>query len=172
MLPGLRSMHPHSDSIAGHGPPDEPAPSLSAETEAGVEPVAEALGILEGKRHQGSGYVSAHALDDDPDLLRHGGLSKKAERQLRQLAAAFRKDPNYQPPVARPPIKPGTRLLREWQGEVHEVIVAEHGYRYRGTLTSRFKLARRRQVCRKLLSFVGHYLGAYLWGIIMATYRQ
>ena len=30
----------------------------------------------------------------------HGGLSKKAERQLRQLAAAFRKDPNYQPPVA------------------------------------------------------------------------
>ena len=63
----------------------------------------------------------------------HGGLSKKAERQLRQLAAAFRKDPNYQPPVSRPPIKPGTRLLREWQGEVHEVIVAEHGYRYRDT---------------------------------------
>ena len=102
MLPGLRSMHPHSDSIAGHGPPDEPAPSLSAETEAGVEPVAEALGILEGKRHQGSGYVSAHALDDDPDLLRHGGLSKKAERQLRQLPAAFRKDPQL-PATGRPP---------------------------------------------------------------------
>ena len=64
----------------------------------------------------------------------HGDLSKKAERQLRQLAAAFAKDPNYQPPVARPPIKPGTRLLREWQGDVHEVIVAEHGYRYQDTL--------------------------------------
>ena len=64
----------------------------------------------------------------------HGELSKKAERQLRQLATAFRKDPNYQPPVARLPIKPGTRLLREWQGEVHEVIVAEHGYHYQDTL--------------------------------------
>ena len=46
MLPGLRSMHPRAVSIAGHGPPDEPAPGLSVEAEAGVEPVAEALGIL------------------------------------------------------------------------------------------------------------------------------
>jgi hypothetical protein len=29
-------------------------------------------------------------------------------------------------------IKAGTRLLREWQGVVHEVIVLEDGFRYRG----------------------------------------
>jgi len=29
-------------------------------------------------------------------------------------------------------IKPGTRLLREWQGVTHEVIVLENGVRYRG----------------------------------------
>ena len=64
----------------------------------------------------------------------HARLSKKAEQRLRQLAAAFKKDPNDQPPVADPPMKPSTRLLREWHGQVHEVIVAEDGYRYQDSL--------------------------------------
>lgn len=29
-------------------------------------------------------------------------------------------------------VKTGTRLLRQWQGEIHEVIVQEDGVRYRG----------------------------------------
>jgi hypothetical protein len=34
---------------------------------------------------------------------------------------------------ARPAtIKPGTRLLRDWQGVTHEVIVLENGVQYRG----------------------------------------
>lgn len=32
----------------------------------------------------------------------------------------------------RTPYKPGTRLVREWQGKVHEVTVLEQGYRWRG----------------------------------------
>lgn len=36
------------------------------------------------------------------------------------------------PSPATPAIKPGTRLLREWQGVVHEVIVLENGVQYRG----------------------------------------
>ena len=36
------------------------------------------------------------------------------------------------PVSAGPKIKPGTRLLREWQGKVHEVIVLETGVEYRG----------------------------------------
>ena len=30
-------------------------------------------------------------------------------------------------------IKPGTRLIREWQGKTHEVTVAEGSYEYRGS---------------------------------------
>jgi DUF2924 family protein len=31
-------------------------------------------------------------------------------------------------------IKPGTRLIREWKGQIHNVIVAERGYEYHGQL--------------------------------------
>jgi len=31
-------------------------------------------------------------------------------------------------------IKPGTRLIREWKGQIHNVIVAERGYEYQGQL--------------------------------------
>jgi hypothetical protein len=30
-------------------------------------------------------------------------------------------------------LKPGTRLVREWHGEVHQVTVLGHGVEYRGT---------------------------------------
>lgn len=51
---------------------------------------------------------------------------------LRRLARAER-DLAAGRPVAAPvpKIKPGTRLLREWNGKVHEVIVLERGVRYR-----------------------------------------
>ncbi len=58
-----------------------------------------------------------------------GGLDALTFRRLaraeRDLAAGR--------PVASPvpKIKPGTRLLREWNGKVHEVIVLERGVRYR-----------------------------------------
>lgn len=32
-----------------------------------------------------------------------------------------------------PAFKPGTRLVREWRGEVHEVTVLASGYQWRGT---------------------------------------
>lgn len=30
--------------------------------------------------------------------------------------------------------KPGTRLIREWQGKVYEVTIHEHGYEYDGSI--------------------------------------
>ena len=40
-------------------------------------------------------------------------------------------------------IKPGTRLLREWQGRMHEVIILEEGALYDGrTWTSLSAVAR------------------------------
>ena len=60
-----------------------------------------------------------------------GGLSKAALKRLARLA-----DPkgNYgRPPRPEPPrLRPGTRLIREWGGAVHQVIVGEDGFDYRG----------------------------------------
>ena len=51
-------------------------------------------------------------------------------RRLRRLVGEWRS--TGQLPVAvRPPAKPGTRLLREWQGETHTVTVEQAGFRYR-----------------------------------------
>lgn len=51
----------------------------------------------------------------------------------RRLARAAEEIGSGRTPSAPPPvIKPGTRLLREWQGVTHEVIVLEHSIQYRG----------------------------------------
>jgi len=51
----------------------------------------------------------------------------------RQLARAAKEIKLGQVPSAPPAaIKPGTRLLREWQGVTHEVIVLESGVQHRG----------------------------------------
>jgi hypothetical protein len=61
----------------------------------------------------------------------YGGLPDAIRRRLRQLRDAFARDPNYQP-ARKPDLKPGTRLIREWRGEIHEVSVLEVGFSYRG----------------------------------------
>lgn len=58
-----------------------------------------------------------------------GGLDRATRRRLDQVAAALKAGRSPTPP--RTKIKPGTRLLREWQGTTHEVIVLEKGVRYR-----------------------------------------
>ena len=58
-------------------------------------------------------------------------LSKARLRKLDDLAGEFEKNPGYQPTsVAQ--MKPGVRLLREWNGEMYEVMVLESGFEYRG----------------------------------------
>ncbi len=59
-------------------------------------------------------------------------LSKARRRKLEGLAGEFEANPGYQPTsVAH--MKPGVRLLREWNGETHEVTVLELGFEYRST---------------------------------------
>lgn len=58
-----------------------------------------------------------------------GGLDRATRRRLDQVAAALKAGRSPNPPRLK--IKPGTRLLREWQGKTHEVIVLEKGVRYR-----------------------------------------
>lgn len=56
-----------------------------------------------------------------------GGLRKG---ELRVLNRQVRK--NERKPKAAPVIKPGTWLSRTWHGEVHEVVVLDGCYEYRG----------------------------------------
>ena len=60
-----------------------------------------------------------------------GGLATAAKRKLRQLIADLETKgaQAFDPGVA---LKPGARLVREWAGRTHTVIVLEHGFDYDG----------------------------------------
>jgi hypothetical protein len=59
-----------------------------------------------------------------------GGLSKKTKRRLERIAADVAAGKPLPTPGLK--IKPGTRLLREWQGVVYEAIVRDDGIEFRG----------------------------------------
>lgn len=60
-----------------------------------------------------------------------GGLPAVAKRRLAGYADEFEKT-GALPSLARPRIKPGTRLVREWGGETHVVTTTDRGFEYRG----------------------------------------
>jgi hypothetical protein len=61
----------------------------------------------------------------------HGGLALAVKRRLRALAEEF--EANRAGSLAPAPLlKPGTRLLREWGGKTHTVIVLDDGFEYEG----------------------------------------
>ena len=60
-----------------------------------------------------------------------GGLSPETKRRLREIAAAIsegREDSLYMGPR----VKPGTRLVRAWQGKTHIVDVLPDGFAWDG----------------------------------------
>ena len=60
-----------------------------------------------------------------------GGLGKSSRRQLQRLAIALRAGGPI-PGVRDQSFKPGTRLIREWKGQVHEVVIAGDTYLWCG----------------------------------------
>src|SRR3954471_2458397 len=56
----------------------------------------------------------------------YGALGKRCRRQLVKLAA----DLSGGSPLvsSQPSFKPGTRLIREWKGKIHEVVIADDTY--------------------------------------------
>jgi hypothetical protein len=56
---------------------------------------------------------------------RHGGLPARVRRELTR-------DPAKQEKPKTPALKPGGRLIREWNGVSHVVDVAETGFDWRG----------------------------------------
>ena len=62
----------------------------------------------------------------------HGGLGAATKRRLADLAKTMEKNGD----VTRDRVtcfKPGARLVREWHGETHTVIVLEDGFQWKGT---------------------------------------
>jgi hypothetical protein len=70
-----------------------------------------------------------HALAHRMQQNMYGGLDKATHRRLKKAAADLAAGRPHAPPA--PMFKPGTRLLREWQGTVHEVMILEKGVQYR-----------------------------------------
>ena len=60
-----------------------------------------------------------------------GGLSKTVARKLEQAKAdpANRDEAKPAPPIS---LKPGTRLVREWRGATHMVLIHADGVEWRG----------------------------------------
>ena len=61
-----------------------------------------------------------------------GGLHPGQQRQLRQFAGQL-KENREERIRARPELKPGTRLVREWQGRTYEVLVLDGAFSWQGT---------------------------------------
>ena len=62
----------------------------------------------------------------------YGGLKSSARSELRRIARDLERSSGSTRLILRPKIKAGTRLLREWRGQMHEVMATESGYEYRG----------------------------------------
>jgi hypothetical protein len=60
----------------------------------------------------------------------HGGPSRSLKRRLHTLAGEFEKGSrSFDPSVV---LKPGAKLVREWGGHSHTVLVVEDGFEYEG----------------------------------------
>ncbi len=73
-----------------------------------------------------SRQLAVKAIAYDIQFKAFGGVSA---RTIRALKAAAK--PGSAPAASRPPAR-GTRLVREWNGALHEVEVLDDGYLWRG----------------------------------------
>jgi hypothetical protein len=61
-----------------------------------------------------------------------GGLSQAVKRTLRNLVAQITAEGADGALRLVPTLKPGVRLVREWRGRAHSVLVLEDGFEYQG----------------------------------------
>jgi hypothetical protein len=64
----------------------------------------------------------------------YGGIKPSTRSELRHVARSLQTRGGSTGSRVRPRIKSGTRLVRKWRGETHEVAAAESGFEYRGTI--------------------------------------
>ena len=81
------------------------------------------------------------APDLGPDLLRrgiawklqarvHGDVPPSVRREIDAVLTRLRKGEAVAPP--RPSLRPGTRLIRQWNGSSYQVVVLDQGFEHAG----------------------------------------
>jgi hypothetical protein len=93
----------------------------------------------------------------------HGGLAPTIKRRLRTLAVEFERN-GADALAPAPLLRPGTRLLREWQGRKHTVIVLEDGFAYEG---ERYRSLT--QIARRITG--AHWSGPRFFGLRKARHE-
>jgi len=61
----------------------------------------------------------------------YGGLDPESERRLREAVGDPKPQETKKTERAQA-FKPGTRILREWKGQIHEVLITSSGFEYKG----------------------------------------
>jgi hypothetical protein len=92
--------------------------------------------------------------------LAHGGLGKTTRRKLKTLAKMFRTTGRVSPDPGLT-LKPGARLVREWHGRTHTVMVTEHGFEYAGASYPSLT-----KVAKKITG--AHWSGPRFFGLVRA----
>jgi hypothetical protein len=93
----------------------------------------------------------------------HGGLAPAIKRRLRALAEEI----EVNGAAALAPallLKPGTRLLREWGGKTHTVVVLDDGFEYGGTRYQSLT-----QIARRITG--AHWSGPRFFGLRRARHE-
>ncbi len=62
----------------------------------------------------------------------YGGLTAAQKRKLARIAEELRKNGDLSGSAAAIRVKPGSKLIREWRGETHTVLVLEDGFEWNG----------------------------------------
>ena len=61
----------------------------------------------------------------------YGSLKPSTRSQLRRISRSLERSKSSTDFILRPKVKVGTRIVRQWRGEIHEVVVTQSGYEYR-----------------------------------------
>ena len=94
----------------------------------------------------------------------YGGLGTATKRRLADLANTMERDGDVtRDRVAR--LKPGAKLLREWRGQTHKVIVLEDGFEWKGTRWQSLSV-----IAREITG--GHWSGPRFFGLKDSTRKQ
>jgi len=72
------------------------------------------------------------ALAYEIQVAEQGGLPAAVKRRLRQLALAAREG-RFEETLGTAPLKPGTLLVRVWQGQPHRIMVMADGFAWNGS---------------------------------------
>lgn len=94
----------------------------------------------------------------------YGGLPLKVARELRKIGGSLRSGNKIKRP-SHNRFQPGTRLIRQWGGETHEVTLNSDGYEYRGELFSNLS-----EIARKITGV--RRSGPAFFGTKIATPRK